>query len=537
MGRYEVTQELYETVMKSDPNVNANPSLFADVNEYPLPDGEEVKYRPVENVSFYDAIYFCNALTKSTMSEDDCVYKITNIVRDPETKSIEHALVESDIKKNGYRLPTEAEWEFAARGGDYTSDVWKNAFAGIQISKGNLLYDKKNNKEFPLSNFLDQDDNLRKVAWYTNNSEHKTHQVGKKQKNTLGLYDMCGNVDEWCFDKSVILKPETVIDPHYKTTPEEEYSPGITRGGSCDDLAAFCSVGSRWVEMMGRFSGGGGLGFRICRTASSETPSNWDTKAPNQVTSLSADPFSTSIDLNWKNPDNSDLKKVRVFWTKSDDEKTTLGTLFLDAVPSEEISTKITGLTLDEKYKFFIQAIDKNGNYQKAKTIEVTCIQGYENIKIDKKQVLKTEFVLVTPSKISFRGSKKRSIENKYSSYYSEDKDFIIEPFIIGKYEVTWDLFEKVMPSDTYSKGVVFLAKYFDSLDKGTTSDYSPVDSITWYDAVSFCNELTKKTMSASDCVYSITNIVRDNTSRQIVKATVSQNLEKKGYRLPTEAE
>lgn len=93
------------------------------------------------------------------------------------------------------------------------------------------------------------------------------------------------------------------------------------------------------------------------------------------------------------------------------------------------------------------------------------------------------------------------------------------------------------MPSDTYSKGVVFLAKYFDSLDKGTTSDYSPVDSITWYDAVSFCNELTKKTMSASDCVYSITNIVRDNTSRQIVKATVSQNLEKKGYRLPTEAE
>jgi formylglycine-generating enzyme required for sulfatase activity len=124
-----------------------------------------------------------------------------------------------------YRLPTEAEWEFAARGGlkDSPTD-----YAG--------------------SNTIDD------VAWYDKNSDNKTHSVGTKQPNELGLYDMSGNVEEWCFD------PYFAYSSEAQTNPQGPASGGykVVRGGCWDIYPDRCRVTSRiewqsnkWVPDVG----------------------------------------------------------------------------------------------------------------------------------------------------------------------------------------------------------------------------------------------------------------------------------------------
>jgi TonB family protein len=123
IGKYEVTQAQWKAVMGS------NPSYFKDCDQC-----------PVEQVSWDDVHDFIRKLNAKT-------------------------------GKRYYRLPTEAEWEYAARGGKNSNGY---AYSG--------------------SNDLDS------VAWYTNNRGHETHAVGSKQANELGIYDMTGNVNEWCSD-------------------------------------------------------------------------------------------------------------------------------------------------------------------------------------------------------------------------------------------------------------------------------------------------------------------------------------------------
>lgn len=237
IGKYEVTQELFEAVM------GENPSSYSSSPE----DVEEQKYRPVEQVNCYHAIVFCNKLSKK-LGLDKC-YTITSggseiDIDSFDCKAITAAYsgwtVSCDLTKNGYRLPTAAEWEFAARGGNKNATEWNYTYAGSN--------------------------NVGDVAWYNDDGDRatkKTHQVGLKKSNSLGLYDMSGNVWEICWDFSSPSKG-TVTDP-YEESGAEYYRLGGGFGEKEADQGSNLSVTKKTTLSINE-SLYGDVGFRLARS-------------------------------------------------------------------------------------------------------------------------------------------------------------------------------------------------------------------------------------------------------------------------------
>ena len=177
IGETEVTEALWKAVMETD--------------QTPFSLGDNY---PVRRVSWNDCIEFAERLSQ-----------LTGV---------------------NFTLPTEAQWEFAARGGNLSN--------GYLYSGSNTLGD---------------------VAWYADNSNDNPHEVATKAPNELGIFDMCGNIAEWCFDDIYDYTTEAQVDPtHPKTTVNN-----MLRSSAWDDVAKDCRLTTRWkTNGMSKW-----IGFRL----------------------------------------------------------------------------------------------------------------------------------------------------------------------------------------------------------------------------------------------------------------------------------
>jgi len=234
IGKYDVTQKEWVDVM------NNTPSKFK---------GENL---PVETVNWYDAIEYCNK--RSILEGLKPYYNIDKNKKDSDNKPDPEFgdldtlkwTVTINTNANGYRLPTEAEWAYAASGGQFSKNY---TYSGS--------------------------DDIEEVAWYWRNSgdtplsgpwqwpvlvqnHNQTKPVGSKKPNELGLYDMSGNVRQWCWDWDGEL-PKNVTDPKGKSSGFRR----IWRGGGWMG-APYCTE-TNFRSSLAANGAGPDQGFRVCR--------------------------------------------------------------------------------------------------------------------------------------------------------------------------------------------------------------------------------------------------------------------------------
>lgn len=224
LGKYEVTQDEWQAIMGDNPSMNTSCGSNC----------------PLENADWFSMLIFCNELTllQAEFGVDDLYYfkdenleipwSLSDYGGSGDTPSGE---VYISTENKGFRLPSEAEWEFAARGGSGSNSF---KYSGS--------------------------DNLDEVGWYDDNSDDSIQPVGLKKENGLGLYDMSGNVWERVFDIYGDYEKYHVCNPMGPI----EGSDRVNRGGAYKYSADNSMISSRFFNKPSR--GSSNLGFRIARS-------------------------------------------------------------------------------------------------------------------------------------------------------------------------------------------------------------------------------------------------------------------------------
>ncbi len=406
MGTYEVT--------------NAEYRLFNS--------GKPDDSKPVVNVSRSDVINYCNWLS-SKMGLEAC-YSGDNV----------------DITKNGYRLPTEAEWEYACRAGSTGMYYWGEAMDG-------------------------------NYCWYTSNSGNQTHNVGTAgvsgYPNNFGLYDMSGNVWEWCNDwfGSFPYGFPPYNDPVGPLSGSER----VIRGGSCVDVAWNCESAFR-----GSFPPSlntTNVGFRLVRT---------DTNSYSAPLisgfSISSGAVNSTVTINGSNfssTNRNNIVKFNGVYAKTEVASSTQLTVKVPAgATTGKISVRTPGGTAYSAANF---------------VVTLTTPHIGEMVLLSKGTCTLSQF---SPTSVTFTND-----------------------FYVGRYEITNAQYRLWPDAGSHNGDTTEL--------NNSNYDNYPVRNVSWTDVVQYCNWLSSQE-SLTSC-YSWTDPNDPNT----YSITISNN----GYRLPTEAE
>ena len=390
LGKYEVTQAQYEAIM------GENPSRFKGTDQ------------PVESVSWNDAMAFCEKLTEREQAAGRL------------------------LKGYEYTLPTEAQWEYACRAGTMTA--FNN---GTNIETDDQIYG-----ECP---------NLDPVGWYWCNSESKTHPVGLKQPNDWGLYDMHGNVFEWCLDAKNRYPETPVVDP-----VQEDIEPYYAvRGGSYsyyDDGAKYCRSAARSVRL--NTSTSMSLGFRVALVKKGNKDTLVitldDTKTYDGTPLVSDYSIATATGL-------------------MPGDKLTAGVVTSAGSKVGSYSYPNTSM-ITKPFETEMGITNYNVSYVIKQSI--TEVLPDKNITVPLSEDVDLDMIWIEPGTF-LMGSPKDELGRENDE--TQHEVTLTKAYWLGKYEVTQAQYEAIMGTNpSYFKGVDL-----------------PVERVTWNNAVKFCEWLT----------------------------------------------
>ncbi len=452
MGKYEVTFNEYDAFCE------------ATGRSKPKDEGWGREQRPVINVSWWDAIAYCNWLSEKE--------KLPKAYDDKGNLLDKDGRVTTDPSKVvGYRLPTEAEWEYAARGATHHSPY---KYSGS--------------------------DNVNDVAWNTDNSDRKTQEVGKKAPNELGIYDMSGNVGEWCSDWYGNYSSSAQTNPYNNSGSDR-----ANRGGSWYSSAAGVRVAYRTdgSPAYTYFD----LGFRIARTVPYEGENRpplapYNPSPSDELVDVAT--VATSVTLVWDSydPDGDTLTYDVYFGTDSNPK-----------MVSTNQSGKSIGksnLSHNTTYYWKVVAKDNHGGVTEGPLWKFTT-----------KDVPKPPMVFIEKGSFNMGDIWGDGESNEKPTH----KVTLTYDFYMGKYEVTFNEYDAFCEATSKSK----------PNDQGWGRGSRPVILVSWWDAIAYCNWLSQK--EALPVAYRLRG---EPSEGQMLDANgnVTTDITKViGYRLPTEAE